>query len=398
MGKKRLTAVSLFSGCGGLDSGFEAAGFNILSAHDNDPVAVRNYNENLKPVGKLSDVSSDIFKIPKGVDVIISGSPCQGFSLVGKREILDPRNSLLLTACELIKEATPRAAIFENVPGALSGDHKNIWDKAVQILQDAGYEVHYEIISMNDYGLAQMRKRVFLVAMRDSKCFSFNQVVDKVTSPTLEQVLESAHRFSSGDLFLPLDKNGIDLSIAEKIGPGMKLCDVRASERSVHSWDVPEVFGSTTKAERELLMHILRLRRQIRRRKNGDADPVDIDILIEKFGKSVHGKISKLVNKEYLVFDGKYVDLKRRFNGKYRRFSWDSPSYTVDTNFGNPRYFLHPVENRGFSVREAARIQGFPDSFIFSGTVRDQFRIVGNAVPPPIAKKIADQMLLALKK
>lgn len=397
MGKKRLTVVSLFSGCGGLDSGFEAAGFDILSAHDIDPVAVRNYNENLKPVGVISDVSSKDFNIPQGVDVIISGSPCQGFSLVGKREIFDPRNSLLLTACELVKKAAPRAVIFENVPGALSGEHKGIWDKAVQMLQKQGYQVSYEILSLNDYGIAQMRKRVFLVALRGATPPPFFNLILKEPPPTLKKTLDSAHLFSSGDLFLPLDKNGTDFQIAQRIGQGMKLCDVRAGERSVHSWNIPEVFGSTTKAEREILMAILKLRRQVRRRSKGDADPVDVDILISQFGSSVVVKISKLVQKEYLTFDGKYVDLKRRFNGKYRRFSWESPSYTVDTNFGNPRYFLHPIDDRGFSVREAARIQGFPDSYKFSGTVRDQFRIIGNAVPPPVAKKIAQQLLLALK-
>ncbi len=85
-------------------------------------------------------------------------------------------------------------------------------------------------------------------------------------------------------------------------------------------------------------------------------------------------------------------DLTGAFNGKYRRLSWDKPSNTVDTRFGSPTYFLHPEEQRGFTVREAARIQGFPDSFIFSGTEKEQYQMVGNAVPPPMAKKIALQI------
>ncbi|WP_157778253.1 DNA cytosine methyltransferase [Massilia violaceinigra] len=396
MGNKRLTAVSLFSGCGGLDSGFEAAGFRILSAHDIDPVAVQNYNNNLVPVGVVSDISSKEFTIPSGVDVVISGSPCQGFSLVGKRNVLDPRNSLLLTSCELVRKASPRAAIFENVPGALAGAHKEIWDNGVKILQSAGYRVHYETIAMNDYGVAQMRKRVFLIAFKDRDPFSLSDTLRPVTPPSLRDVLDSAHRVGSGDLFLPMAPGSLDWRIAERIGPGRKLCDVRAGERSVHSWEIPEVFGETSSEEKELLISILKLRRQLRRRENGDADPVDIAVLTKLHGKGVVKKTAQLVEKNFLTFDGNYVDLRRRFNGKYRRFSWDAPSYTVDTNFGNPRYFLHPSEHRGFSVREAARIQSFPDTFDFSGSIRDQFKVIGNAVPPAISVLLAQQLKAAL--
>ena len=82
-------------------------------------------------------------------------------------------------------------------------------------------------------------------------------------------------------------------------------------------------------------------------------------------------------------------DLTRTFNGKYRRLSWDTPSPTVDTRFGDPNYFLHPENNRGFSVREAARIQGFDDDFTFSDSARDNYKMIGNAVPPPLSEIVA---------
>ena len=84
------------------------------------------------------------------------------------------------------------------------------------------------------------------------------------------------------------------------------------------------------------------------------------------------------------------MDLSHTFNGKYRRLSWDHPAPTVDTRFGDPKYYLHPEEQRGLSVREAARIQGFPDDFVFAGSKAAQFRMVGNAVPPPLAKQLAE--------
>lgn len=394
--KKRLTAVSLFSGCGGLDLGFENAGFDILSAHDIDPVAVKNYNDNLRSVSHLSDVSSPSFQIPKGIDLVISGSPCQGFSLVGKRDYFDPRNSLLLTACSLVAKSRPRAVLFENVPGALAGTFHSIWDEGVKKLKRAGYNVHFETLSMNDYGVPQMRKRVFLVGIQNGAAFSLRDALTPQPPASLKSTLASAHKYPSGDLFLNLDPGTIDWAIAQRISAGKKLCDVRAGERSVHSWSIPEVFGTTNAKERDILLAILRLRRQVRRRPTGDADPVEIDTLFGEFGKGVVKSLESLESKGYVVAKTGYVDLARRFNGKYRRSCWNSPSYTVDTNFGNPKYFLHPTEHRGFSVREAARIQGFPDTYIFNGTIRDQFRLIGNAVPPHVATQIAMQMRRAL--
>ena len=110
----------------------------------------------------------------------------------------------------------------------------------------------------------------------------------------------------------------------------------------------------------------------------------------EKFGNKVVEDLKKLQKKGYIrVKDGLY-DLVATFNGKFRRLDWNEPSLTVDTRFGEPKYFLHPDEDRGFTVREAARIQGFPDSFVFHGPIREQYRMIGNAVPPPIAARLSE--------
>jgi DNA (cytosine-5)-methyltransferase 1 len=106
--------------------------------------------------------------------------------------------------------------------------------------------------------------------------------------------------------------------------------------------------------------------------------------------------LASLVSKGYVRKIGRRFDLANTFNGKYRRLEWDRPSFTVDTRFGEPGYFLHPSEDRGFTVREAARIQGFPDSFRFFGDTRGQYRLIGNAVPPPMARFIAKIVKSAL--
>ena len=169
----------------------------------------------------------------------------------------------------------------------------------------------------------------------------------------------------------------------------LDLASVRGGDRAIHTWDIPEIFGRTNATERLVLDAVQKLRRQIRRRDTGDADPVERRVLRAHLGFQPDDVVKSLVRKGYLRSDGKVIDLTQTFNGKYRRLAWDGVALTVDTRFGDPRYFVHPDEQRGFSFREAARIQGFPDTFKFEGSKRDRYRQIGNAVPPPIAKALA---------
>jgi DNA (cytosine-5)-methyltransferase 1 len=157
----------------------------------------------------------------------------------------------------------------------------------------------------------------------------------------------------------------------------------------VHTWHIPEVFGATTAAECEMLETVMRIRRGERRRASGDADPVLPHRLEREFGRKTTRLIDSLKQKGYFRTIGRYVDLAHTFNGKCRRFRWDDIACTVDTRFGDPHLFLHPNEHRPFTVREAARIQGFPDGFVFNGADKDLFRLIGNAVPPTMATAVA---------
>ena len=113
-------------------------------------------------------------------------------------------------------------------------------------------------------------------------------------------------------------------------------------------------------------------------------------------GKPVAATLRNLIRKRYVRRIEKEYDLVHTFNGKFRRLSWDKPAPTVDTKFGDPYYFLHPEDHRAFTVREAARVQGFPDDFVFVGGLAKQYRFVGNAVPPPLARTIANYIQQAL--
>jgi DNA (cytosine-5)-methyltransferase 1 len=190
---------------------------------------------------------------------------------------------------------------------------------------------------------------------------------------------------------LPLDSR--EYKIAVRIAQGQKLSNVRASAAAIHTWDIPEVFGAVTSAERAVLEFVLRRRRQARRRDRGDADPVPLRDLREEFGEAGVLLATALVAKRYLRRPGRsLVDLTQTFNGKYRRLDLDRPTHCVLTRFCDPTYFLHPTEHRPLTVREAARIQGFSDSFLFHGSPSAQARQVGNAVPPALARAVAESL------
>lgn len=385
---------SLFSGCGGFDLGFVKAGYECTGAYDIDQKALDVHKYNMGSSVINCDLSNPDFSISDlcSADVILAGSPCQGFSTIGKRKINDPRNNLLLTAGELAVKSKAKVFIAENVPGVVAGKHRKYWDKLHQLLRTAGYKTTDIKCNGTEVGVAQRRTRLFLLAW----CFpkEINVSIDSTDGGTLKDALEGVENIENHSVKL-LSEDSIDYLVSKKINAGQKLSNVRGGYRSVHTWDIPEVYGEITDEERIVLETILKVRRQRRVRDFGDADPVPKTFLYKKFSKTI---IQSLENKKYLRRKVDHFDLTNTFNGKYRRLAWDQPSCTIDTRFGNPKNFLHPDEHRGFTVREAARIQGFPDSFIFSGTLVEQYRMIGNAVPPPMAKHLALFILNAFFK
>ncbi len=376
--------LSLFSGCGGLDLGFEQAGFKGYLSIDNDAAALAVLEANLKLAVKQLDLTSSNPEVAVEIDVLLAGSPCQGFSTAGMRRVDDPRNSLLLVAPRIAEKLRPKVVVAENVLGAVAGSHRTYWDSLHRQLRALGYQTGDLKVDSSNYGVAQKRQRIFLIAWRTGRIRDLKlQLGEKVV---LADVLTSINGAKNHSPVL-LDPSSNDFKIATRIGQGQKLTNSRGGELSIHTWHIPDVFGRTNKLERDVLDATLKLRRQIRRRTFGDADPVSAAYLKKQFGPEV---IVSLIAKNYLRPMGHYVDLTHTFNGKYRRQRLDSPARTVDTRFGDHRLFLHPTEHRAFTVREAARIQGFPDDFIFSGTTTQQYRMIGNAVPPPVARSVAE--------
>lgn len=390
-----LSFASLFSGCGGFDLGFIQEGFNPVGAYDSDPDAVENYRKNVSAEIHIADLTVGIPNehALNGVDALIAGPPCQGFSTAGKRLLDDERNHLLTLTGHLACRIRPKVLVVENVAGALSGAHARYWNELDGTMRTAGYCTTTIRCQAANLGMAQMRKRVLFFAWRTGKNVDFS--LNLLPTSNLQSVLAGIEQTPNHQAKL-LASESRDWRIARRIKPGQKLSNVRGGANSVATWDIPEVFGLITESERTVLELLRRLRRQDRQRDFGDADPVSLHRLESALGQPFHQLVEGLVEKGYLrrVDDG--VDLVGTFNGKYRRLTWDKPSCTVDTRFGSPRYFLHPEEDRGFSVREAARIQGFSDNYIFCGSEASQYRIIGNAVPPPLggqAAKLAIRLL-----
>lgn len=387
MGRRPLNLVSLFAGCGGFDLGFASAGFNTEAAFDSDANANSVYNSNLQPVSNQIQLTPE-FKLSVNSEVVIAGPPCQGFSTASGYIKPDDRNSLLMTACKIAVSASAKVIVIENVSGLVNSKNKAHLTNAINYLNENRYAVDLRLLKCEEFGIAQKRRRVFIVARNNNRAFSFDSL--KPVNPFI----------SVGDIFRRMENEtechspkmlpaqSKDRIIADHIGQGMKLCNVRTGERCIHTWDIPKVFGTTTDQEKEILTTIQKLRRQERKRKYGDADPVSILRLERHLNRPVKRLLNDLIRKKYLRRIDDTVDLTNTYNGKYRRLNASGLSPTVDTRFGEHRLFLHPTEPRGLTVREAARLQGFPDWFNFSKNERLAFRQVGNAVPPPVAKEI----------
>jgi len=188
-------------------------------------------------------------------------------------------------------------------------------------------------------------------------------------------------------------------AIFQQIKAGQKLCNVRHAETSIYTWDIPAVFGEVNEREKVILETIAKNRRHKKYGEIPNGNPLSKTEIESLSGLAdIQGEVDRLLGKRYLKIVGSKYDLRGAMfcSGLFKRPHWDEPSPTVLTNFYNPRYFLHPAANRPFTLRECARLQGFPDTFIFQSekvSLVDGYRLVGNAVPPPLASVLASSLL-----
>lgn len=338
-----FNVLDLFCGCGGLSYGFESAGYNIVLGIDNDSKALETFELNHKgaksicgDITVIHSVDIDAVTDGKKIDVIIGGPPCQGMSLSGPRKFDDPRNKLYLSYIRLVEEIKPKAFVIENVPGLVSLFGGQIKNSIIQRLSELGYTVSYKILCSADYGVPQSRRRVVFVGLKNSV---FEYPAPSKTQVTCEMALSD----------LP--------PLTDSIGSDSQDYQTPASND---------------------YQRLMRLRSSV----------------VKNHIAAVHSQ--KVQNIISLVPDGgNYKDLpehyrsSRNFHVAWTRFNSQKPAPTIDTGH---RHHFHYKYNRVPTVRECARLQSFPDDFVFLGNKTQQFRQVGNAVPPLMAQAIAEQL------
>ena len=397
-----MNAASLFSGVGGLDLGFLRRGFQLDLACDLSDAARSTYESNLRHTPRNSCVREINNRELAGKDLILAGPPCQGFSNVGKRNPTDKRNFLTRDTAHIIAAAQPRTFIIENVRGIKWSAGGAFVSETLSILRESGLSAEILDIDCAVLGVAQRRRRVLIVGGRPR---TGNAAIRAVQ----ECVARAQKTRMVRDALLPVPKIGtLPNHVSRKhrtkwyddviavIEPGQKLCDTRLGPSSVHSWEIPNVFGPVTTQEETLLLTLARLRRKERGRSYshiGDGRPVTLGQLASELGLTIDQidtMSAKLESMDYVVRKPGYVDLRRKFNGRFKRLALDAPAPAVLKDFGCARNVLHPTKPRGLTVRECARLQGFEDDFVFEGSLTDQFQCVANAFPPPVSALLAD--------
>lgn len=392
--------LDLFSGCGGFSNGFIKQNFTIKGAIEFDKEIALTYQKNHPDtkifIGDIRKLNIEEVKNELGdIDVIIGGPPCQGFSIAGKRDINDQRNTLPLEFIKYVEYFNPKIFVMENVKGLVSMDKGRVLKHFLEQFEAIGYKVKYKVLNCSDYEVPQIRERIFIVGVRNDipLDFSFPEKSERIITlgeaiGDIEQIgsFEETQQYNH-DMYFPVDKKTYEL-----LGEGNFLCDLRHGENHVHSWEI-SLKGECSTKEISILNAISENRRK-KKYGNKDGNPLSIEDIKELTNyDDISSEIKNLIRMEYLEeIDGKYDIHDRKINIGLRIFDRNKPVNTITTLSGANSSYAHYSQPRNFTVREVARLQTFDDNFIFYGNISSQYRQVGNAVPPKMAEKIAEQV------
>ncbi len=366
--RQRPTAISLFAGAGGCSLGFSRAGYNIVHALDLDAAAVRTYRRNFSgsQVETTDARTVDWLGLMRHLgladgelDMLIGGPPCQGFSAAGARRRDDLRNSLLGSYVSAISSLRPKWFLMENVEGLLTTKTGDYLLEAIRAIIDLGYALRVEKVYAHEYGVPQRRKRVLVFGNRLGLEFSM---------PTPSAPV-------SGDIFR---KGSVTLrdAISSLPSPTTML-------------DAPSSYGRFVASELEAYY---------RDGCDGLADhyaPPVGDVQLERIKalcpgqtmknlppKLQHASFGRRANRR--VRDGTQTERRGGAPIGLKRLFYDEPCLTITG--ASTREFIHPTKNRPLTIRECARVQTFPDAFLFEGTAAQRIRQIGNAIPPLLAE------------
>lgn len=378
----RPIGIDLFAGAGGMSLGFEQAGFDIVAAVEIDPVhcAVHKFNFPHCAVIPRSVVGlkgSEI-RIAAGignrpVDVVLGGAPCQGFSMIGQRVLDDPRNALVLEFLRIVSELDAKTFVFENVKGLTVGNHRQFLDEFVETASKLGYEVRlpWKVLNAARYGTPQSRERLILYGARHANHLA--------SYPA--EVTRSGNGKRACDLNLPV---GPTVADALDDLPDADIFDVllETDEVRVSEWGTPSNYSKEMRCQTNDAWHFGYVR---------DWDPS----LLTSSARTNHTDISR---RRFRATKGGETEPISRFF----KLSPSGLSNTLRAGtdgargaFTSPRP-IHHRHDRCVTVREMARLHGYPDWFRFNETKWHGARQIGNSVPPPLARAVASALIDAL--
>jgi DNA (cytosine-5)-methyltransferase 1 len=376
---KRPVGIDLFAGAGGLSLGFEQAGFDVVAAVEIDPIhsAIHKFNfPDCAVIPKsIKDLTGKALRKESGigqrkVDVVFGGPPCQGFSLMGGRAIDDPRNSLVVEFVRIVSELDASYFVFENVKGLTIGKHRKFLEEVIVACDQAGYQVllPWKVLNAANYGVPQDRQRLFLVGAKKGK--------------PLPDYPEPTHRRpKSADnslLLSPTCQEAIDDVPNAEDFKTLLLSD----EVQTKAWGKPSPYAQKMRCLDDEGWGF-----GYRRNWNPSALTCSrrtehSEISKRRFGETEPGSVEPISRFFRLPTDGQSNTLRAGTDSA--RGAFTSP---------RPIHYAYP---RCITVREMARLHGFPDWFRLHTTKWHGARQIGNAVPPPLAKAIATQIMAAL--
>ena len=388
---KKIKVLDAFAGAGGFSLGFEMAGYEVAGAIETDAWATETFSFNhpdaiviKSNVEELSDeeISNTFGK--ENIDVILGGPPCQGFSICNKNngDSKDPRNSLFEEFLRLGKILSPKLMIMENVPNlvkAKTNSKEYVLDIIKEELSNLGYHVYSDVLEAVNYGVPQIRKRLFVIASKTELCSPFP---------------DATHATSGGnDLFS--DNLEVTPSLWDAISD---LPDIEAREGS-------EVMEYTSKPKNQLQKSL----RNNSKKLYNHLSMKHSARMVERFKSMKSGQSVSDVPDHLKPYKRNSKSISDKvYDQNNRRMHADRPCHTIPASFY--ANFVHPFKHRNFTAREGARLQTFPDTYVFKGKptvvshkllAREgrfdekylcQYNQIGNAVPPLLAKAIAENI------
>ena len=377
MSEKKNILIDLFSGAGGLSLGFEMANFSIdlaieleenyYNAYRKNHFETISLNEDITLL-KCEEISGEYLK-NKNVDGIIGGPPCIGFSTVGNRRPDDPRNMLIFYFIQWVRYFKPKFFVMENVPGILSMGRGEVVEKVVNLYKEIGYNCIMKTLLAADFGVPQLRQRVFFIGTQNESISSLKiQKTNKNNSVMKQGSVKNALpsyltvKDALSDILKtkPLTKQRIENSTINYNNPPLTQYQEYIRENSYELYD-----------------HFA---------------PNHSEFVKKRISHIKQGMNHSSLPKEF--------QLKGGYPNIYGRLHLDFPADTITGNCGcvsAPGRFIHPTQNRAISIREAARLQSFPDKYKFCGTMRDKYKQIGNAVPPLMAYAVAKSIKIMLQ-